>query len=497
MAVYAIFWCLSMVLLQMVTTPSIAMGNRPRFPDQAWKSLSPPPADDPEPEKCRGKTWAVLVAGSNEWYNYRHQADVCHAYQILKKGGLRDEYIVVFMYDDIANNQENPKPGVIINRPHGDDVYKGVPKDYTGKHANTQNFYAVLLGNKTALTGGSGKVVNSTSEDRIFIFYSDHGGAGVLEMPSGDPLYANDFNEVLKKKHSSGTYKEMVIYVEACESGSIFEGLLPQNLRIYATTAANAREDSYATYCSFPDTATGEPEVFPCLGDLYSVSWMEDSQFLCSESHNLKKETIKRQFKKVKERTSDNHTYIGGSHVTEYGNTRMHAEKLYLYHGFNPATKSFPPNDTDSPVHMAVVEQRSADLFFLRNRYKRMKDGSAEKVKLLEQITNTENYRKHLDGSVDIIGASLFGQERSPSVLTHVRAPGLPVVDDWECLKSMVRVFETHCGPLTQYGMKHMRAFANLCNSRITVSAMEAACKSACKGHYLGRSDPAKRHINA
>ena len=29
-------------------------------------------------------------------------------------------------------------------------------------------------------------------------------------MPSGDPLYANDFNEVLKKKHSSGTYKEMV-----------------------------------------------------------------------------------------------------------------------------------------------------------------------------------------------------------------------------------------------------------------------------------------------
>ena len=82
MAVYAIFWCLSMVLLQMVTTPSIAMGNRPRFPDQAWKSLSPPPADDPEPEKCRGKTWAVLVAGSNEWYNYRHQVKNLHRAKI-------------------------------------------------------------------------------------------------------------------------------------------------------------------------------------------------------------------------------------------------------------------------------------------------------------------------------------------------------------------------------------------------------------------------------
>lgn len=56
------------------------------------------------------------------------QADICHAYQILKKGGLRDENIIVFMYDDIASNRENPRPGVIINNPNGKDVYRGVPK---------------------------------------------------------------------------------------------------------------------------------------------------------------------------------------------------------------------------------------------------------------------------------------------------------------------------------------------------------------------------------
>lgn len=56
------------------------------------------------------------------------QADICHAYQILKKGGLRDENIIVFMYDDIASNKENPRPGVIINNPNGKDVYRGVPK---------------------------------------------------------------------------------------------------------------------------------------------------------------------------------------------------------------------------------------------------------------------------------------------------------------------------------------------------------------------------------
>ena len=31
--------------------------------------------------------WAVLVAGSHTWSNYRHQADVYHAYQVLKKQG--------------------------------------------------------------------------------------------------------------------------------------------------------------------------------------------------------------------------------------------------------------------------------------------------------------------------------------------------------------------------------------------------------------------------
>lgn len=38
-------------------------------------------------------------------------------------------------------------------------------------------------------------------------------------------------------------------YIEACESGSIFEGLLEDKLGIYATTAANGRESSWGTYC--------------------------------------------------------------------------------------------------------------------------------------------------------------------------------------------------------------------------------------------------------
>lgn len=44
------------------------------------------------------------------------------------------------------------------------------------------NFYAVLLGNASGVTGGSGKVVASKPGDKIFVFYSDHGAPGILGM---------------------------------------------------------------------------------------------------------------------------------------------------------------------------------------------------------------------------------------------------------------------------------------------------------------------------
>ena len=38
--------------------------------------------------------WAVLVCGSNGYWNYRHHADIAHAYQIVKKGGIAEDHII-------------------------------------------------------------------------------------------------------------------------------------------------------------------------------------------------------------------------------------------------------------------------------------------------------------------------------------------------------------------------------------------------------------------
>lgn len=56
----------------------------------------------------------------------------------------------------------------------------------------------------------------------------------------------------------------------------MFDGILDDNIDIYATTAADPDESSWGTYC-YPDDKVSGKHINSCLGDLYSVNWMEDT----------------------------------------------------------------------------------------------------------------------------------------------------------------------------------------------------------------------------
>lgn len=175
-------------------------------------------------------------------------------------------------------------------------------------------------------------------------------------------------------------------------------------------------------------------------------------------------------------------------------------------------------------------------------QYYNAEKGSLRKASAGRELSRTILHRKHLDNSMKLIGEILFGQENGLEKLTAVRPAGTVVVDDWACLKSMVRMlhtacykfllsseyrnlfikgllcnlvtllcsssvasffhqtlsfgvisaltcekshvqvrtFEASCGPLTQYGMKHMRAFANICNAGIDTAKLSLASSKVC-----------------
>ena len=162
--------------------------------------------------------WAVLIAGSNTYSNYRHQADVFHAYQVLRKGGFPEDRIITFAYDDIASSTSNPFKGKVFNKPTyadpGVDVYAGVKIDYTKGEVTPEHFMAVLEGDASKVKGkGTGRVLESSGEDNIFIFFSDHGAPGLIAFPTSK-LYATQLLETFSKMQQKNRYKKLVFYLE-------------------------------------------------------------------------------------------------------------------------------------------------------------------------------------------------------------------------------------------------------------------------------------------
>jgi len=208
-------------------------------------------------------------------------------------------------YDDVAADPENPIPGKLFNKPDGEDVYAGCNIDYKCESVTPENFLAILKGDATKVKGGNGKVLKSTAESKVFINFADHGAPGLIAFPN-EYLYANDLNATITYMHQHKMYQEMVLYIEACESGSMFDGILANNINVYAVTAANPDESSWGTYCP-PDDMVHGVEINSCLGDLFSVNWMEDA-----DKNDPAKETLDTQFKRVLNETAQ-------SHVMRYG----------------------------------------------------------------------------------------------------------------------------------------------------------------------------------
>jgi legumain len=390
--------------------------------------------------------WAVIVAGSNGYWNYRHQADSCHAYQILKNAGYNPAQIIHFAYNDIANNSQNPIPGKIYNKPDGTDVYAGCVIDYSGAAVNSANYLAVLKGQSSASLP---KVVNSTSADKVFLNFTDHGAPGLIAFPN-DYLYAPDLQAALQYMKDNNKYSKLVYYLEACESGSMFTSL-PTTWNIYATTAANATESSWGCYCGSQATVGGI-NIGSCLGDLYSVVWMEDSD------KQTAGETLQAQFQVILQ-------LVTQSHPQQYGDLTWTSQLVKDWiNGPGPISAE------DQKAHelrtKSLVNSRDIKLHYLINRHAN------------EMSENTMN-----ELNEEIMTRKLFDDIFTGIQTLHADVP-LANDTDFDCYKDIISFFEAQCGRFTEYGMKYMRSFYDICANKkeVVVDAKKMVMESCSAG---------------
>jgi len=358
-------------------------------------------------------------------------------------------------YDDIANNPQNPYPGKLFNKPTqagtpGVDVYAGCQKDYTGNDVTAQNFLYVLTGNQAAVPPGK-KVLKSTAADNVFIFFTDHGGTGIVAFPVGPYLTVADLNKSIRQMFSANMYRKLVFYMEACESGSMFENVLPTNINVYVTTASNAVESSWGCYCPPEDVIDGR-SLGSCLGDLYSVNWMEDAD---KQSPLGMKETLQEQFVVVKQLTTM-------SHVMQYGDLTWTNMSIGQFQGEKTLMPgmSLRPAPSAGPSSTGVVESRDIKMHSLYYAYLRADrsdlsashDAAAALTKEIEHRLDADNVFASLTRTmVTDNWSSIFTMRAVTPVLAS------------ECVDTVNAAVNYFCGGYSDYSIQYSRVVNNLC----------------------------------
>jgi len=431
----------------------------------------------------RADNYAVLVAGSNTYGNYRHQADVCHAYKMLRRYGIPETNILTFIFDDIALDPMNPFPGRLFNHPtnnmtKGIDVYQGCGGSieanvFRGADVIPDVFMAVITGNKTGVPKGK-SVLQSTSRDDVFINFVDHGGPGTIYFPGFIPFQATTLNAGLKTMVAKKMFNKLVFYLEACEAGSIFEKQLDPSIEIYAVTASNADESSWGTYCPGEEALNGGAmvdgvDLESCLGDLFSVNWMEDADL------RGVRETLEAQFLTVQNRTDMSHvmqygdvSYTGLPTGTFIASMSQHLRHAQIAQAEQELTRKNSVPSRDIPLHI------------LYTKYKKTAAGASKRF-AMKRLAEETAMRVRVDEVFETFAelAVKSASESFEKAEELFMMPSTPIIHD-TCMNQVEDVWRGSCGGWNEYSTQYGAVIINACrmynNGPVLAEHMITAC---------------------
>lgn len=389
------------------------------------------------------------------------------------------------MYNDVVNSTENPFPGQLFNEPGGTDVWGDIVVDYQGDDVTAKTFLNVLKGKRSDSTR-KGKVLESTCDDNVFVYYSDHGATGLVAMPSGDPLYADDLNVALEYMHSHCMYRELVFYLEACESGSMFDGLLANDTKIFATSAATSGQPSYAFY--YNDTLS------TYMADEYSIRWMQDSTKHWQDSTQ---ESLQQQFQDVR-------VMVKESQPQQFGDLEFCNEPIEDFEAYRNRTDILKllRNSITTLKHQEewsyteewepsskAMSSRDVKLAVLQHRYLAAQS-MEQKLDAAQRVEEEMEYRKDVDLVFDELVKYVAGISHQRYVVTNVEANAFKFghirPTHWDCLKKAYSAYERHCERFSDYSLQYVNALSNLCEIFGDALLIEEGLKDNCEQNADG-----------
>merc|ERR1719217_1475788 len=260
-------------------------------------------------------------------------------------------------------------------------------------------------------------------------------------------MHKAELVDALNTMKEKSMFNRLVFYLEACESGSMFEGMnIPG---VYGLTAANAHESSWGTYCMPQDKVNGK-HIGSCLGDLFSVNWMEDLDLEAGVSE----ETLEKQYTLIKSETTK-------SHVMQYSDLSFTNEVISDFVG-KGAGLALSPAVSDNATKVPV-SVRELHLYNLYHAYRlpstsaeRLAAGDALKAQLAEQQVAEATFRR-------IAELSYPGDQAKQAAVRRLQeSPANPACEKTTHLavrKSCASKFDAASG----FAMQFQQVIVNIC----------------------------------
>lgn len=340
------------------------------------------------------------------------------------------------MYDDIANSTQNPVPGQIFNTIGGSDVYHGVPKDYVKNDVTAANFLKILSGHDMTGTG-SGKTIKSGPNSKIFVYFADHGAPGLVAMPVGPYLYAKDLITTIHEMHDSQKYGKLVLYIEACESGSMFDTILPNNINVYGFTASNPHVSSYA--CDYDN------KVKTYLNDCWSRNFLVDT-----ESNDVYKRTFLQQFTAVKSQTTE-------SPACAYGDLSLQSELLAEF----MASKNASPIKAGNPASGSKISSRDVYEDYLKKQV----EFSSNSVEALSARAELKKFYEQAARADIVYGAFAHGLNLNTKESNDDDRCHSNNQLNISCIKEVTEAHNAICGQYNEYSIRYGKYISKACSA--------------------------------
>ncbi|CAL8100990.1 unnamed protein product [Calicophoron daubneyi] len=360
------------------------------------------------------------------------------------------DHVITMAVDDIAFNVENTHKGEVYNDYNYVDVYGGVKIDYSGRDVTPENFLKVLSGDNS--TGK--RVVHSTMEDEVFVFYSDHGSSNLIRFCEED-LYSKDLIATLKRMHGNRQYKRMLLLIEACHSGSLFEGVLPEDIDVLAITATNSEEVSYATFCEPKDN------LKTCLADVFSYTWMT-----AATEKDLRTFTVNKVFYYLR-RKIKNHPMI-------YGDKKIGSLPFGQFiSGVN--VRNFTCTIRKSREIKDFIKSTEVHVVSM---LKQLSNANSDEEKRLAEIELERILHRKavVQKTFDYLEEIAAQYEMNNLLITRTREEAV------ECFIEIHKSFKNHCFNIqkTPEVIEHLVKFDNMCtrgvDPKVIVRAVETVC---------------------